>query len=218
MVTKSVAAAGQATKGGHTVPGESAGNSKDTHPPPTNDAAGSKNLEAPATFDSLTGLCNRQAVLSELDELINLASRHNEDLSLSILDIDDFRVINDQYGHLTGDEVLATIASSVRRNTRDTDVVGRHGGGEFLILFPKTNLSSSWVVAERLRSMIEETQVRDSMGNVLVTTVSQGLAGWERNEDAASLISRANDALLKAKQKGRNRIQILLGPSLRGKI
>ena len=175
-------------------------------------------LERLATFDSLTGLYNRRAVLGRLDELINLANRYKEDFSLSMLDIDHFKKVNDHYGHLTGDEVLEEIAILIRRNIRETDIVGRYGGEEFIIILPKTNLASAWVVAERLRSIIEKTKMKDSAGNAFAITVSQGLVGWERDEDAASLISRADEALYKAKEKGRNRVQILLGPSLRDKI
>ncbi len=175
-------------------------------------------LERLATFDSLTGLYNRRAVLGRLDELINLANRYKEDFSLSMLDIDNFKKVNDYCGHLTGDEVLEEIAVLIRRNIRETDIVGRYGGEEFIIILPKTNLSSAWVVAERLRSIIEKTGMKDSAGNAFTITVSQGLVGWERDEDAASLISRADEALYKAKEKGRNRVQILLGPSLRDKI
>jgi two-component system cell cycle response regulator len=180
--------------------------------------ADKEKLERLATFDSLTGLYNRRAVLGRLGELINLANRYKEDFSLSMLDIDHFKTVNDLYGHLTGDEVLARIATLIRRNVRDTDIVGRYGGEEFIIVLPKTNLSSSWVVAERLRSIIEKAEMKDSARNVFTITVSQGLAGWERDEDATSLISRADEALYKAKGKGRNRVQILLGPSLRDKI
>jgi two-component system cell cycle response regulator len=180
--------------------------------------ADKEKLERLATFDSLTGLYNRRAVLGRLGELINFANRYKEDFSLSMLDIDHFKMVNDSYGHLTGDEVLARIATLIHRNVRDTDIVGRYGGEEFIIILPKTNLSSSWVVAERLRSIIEKAEMKDSAGNVFTITVSQGLAGWERDEDAASLISRADEALYKAKGKGRNRVQILLGPSLRDKI
>ena len=175
-------------------------------------------LERLANFDSLTGLYNRRAILDKLHELINLVNRYKEDFSLSMLDIDHFKKVNDHYGHLTGDEVLEEIAVLIRRNIRETDIVGRYGGEEFIIILPKTNLSSAWVVAERLRSIIEKTEMKDSVGNVFAITVSQGLVGWERDEDAASLISRADEALYKAKEKGRNRVQILLGPSLRDKI
>ena len=180
--------------------------------------ADKEKLEILATFDSLTGLYNRRAILGKLHELINLANRYKEDFSLSMLDIDHFKRVNDRYGHLTGDEVLEKIATLIRRNIRDTDIVGRYGGEEFIIILPKTNLSSAWVVAERIRTIIEKTEMKDSAGNVFAITVSQGLAGWERDEDATSLISRADEALYKAKEKGRNRVQILLGPSLRDKV
>jgi len=180
--------------------------------------ADKEKLEILATFDSLTGLYNRRAILSKLRDLINLAHRYKEDFSLSMLDIDHFKRVNDRYGHLTGDEVLEKIATLIRRNIRDTDIVGRYGGEEFIIILPKTNLSSSWCVAERLRITIEETEMKDSAGNVFAITVSQGLAGWERDEDATALISCADEALYKAKEKGRNRVQILLGPSLRDKV
>lgn len=180
--------------------------------------ADKEKLEKLATFDSLTGLYNRRAILGKLRELINLANRYKDDFSLIMLDIDHFKKVNDRYGHLTGDEVLEEIATLIRRNIRDTDIVGRYGGEEFIIILPKTTLSSAWVVAERIRSIIEKAELKDSAGNVFAITVSQGLAGWERDEDAASLISRADEALYKAKEKGRNRVQILLGPSLRDKI
>jgi diguanylate cyclase (GGDEF)-like protein len=180
--------------------------------------ADKEKLERLANFDSLTELYNRRAILGKLRELIGLANRYKEDFSLSMLDIDHFKRVNDRYGHLTGDEVLEKIATLISRNVRDTDIVGRYGGEEFIIILPKTNLSSAWVVAERLRTIIEKTEMKYSAENVFAITVSQGLAGWERNEDATSLISRADEALYKAKEKGRNRVQILLGPSLRDKI
>ena len=180
--------------------------------------ADNEKLEKLATVDSLTGLYNRPAVLCRLRELISFANRYKEDFSLIMLDLDHFKNVNDRYGHLAGDEVLAEIAALARRNVRDTDIVGRYGGEEFIIILPKTALASSWVVAERLRSIVEKTEMKDSAGSVFSVTVSQGLAGWERGEDATSLISRADEALYKAKAKGRNRVQILLGPSLRDKV
>jgi len=180
--------------------------------------ADKEKLERLANFDSLTGLYNRRAILGKLHELINRANRYKEDFSLSMLDIDHFKRVNDHYGHLTGDEVLEKIATLIHRNIRDTDIVGRYGGEEFIIILPKTNLSSAWVAAERLRSIIEKAEMKDSAGNVFAITVSQGLSGWERGEDIHSLISRADEALYKAKEKGRNRVQILLGPSLRDKV
>jgi diguanylate cyclase (GGDEF)-like protein len=180
--------------------------------------ADKEKLERLATFDSLTGLYNRQAILARLHELINLANRYKEDFSLILLDIDHFRKVNDRHGHLTGDEVLEKVAALIRGNIRNTDIAGRYGGEEFIIILPRTDLSSSWVAAERLRSTIERTHMKDSAGNVFAVTISQGLVSWERTDDTASLISRADQALRKAKEKGRNRVQILLGPSLRDKV
>jgi diguanylate cyclase (GGDEF)-like protein len=175
-------------------------------------------LERLATFDLLTGLYNRQAILGKLRDSINLANRYKEDFSLIQLDIDHLRKVNDRHGHLTGDEVLEKIGALIRGNIRDTDVAGRYGGQEFITILPKTDLASSWVAAERLRSMIERAEMKDCAGNMFAVTASQGLVGRERNDDAASLISRAGEALRKAKEKGGNRVQILLGPSLRDKV
>jgi len=180
--------------------------------------ADNENLERLATFDWLTGLYNRRTILGKLGELVNLVNRYKEDFSLILLDIDHFRKVNDRHGHLTGDEVLEKIAALIRGNIRDTDMPGRYGGEEFVIILPRTNLSSAWVAAERLRSIIEKAEMKDSVGNVFAVTVSQGLVGWERNDDAGSLVSRADEALCKAKEKGRNRVQIVLGPSLRDKV
>jgi diguanylate cyclase (GGDEF)-like protein len=180
--------------------------------------ADKEKLERLANFDSLTGLYNRRAILGNLRELINRANRYKEDFSLVMLDIDNFKRVNDRYGHLTGDEVLEKIAALIRRNIRDTDIVGRYGGEEFIIILPHTNLSSAWVIAERIRSIIEKAEMKDPAGNVFAVTVSQGLSNWERGEDADSLISCCDEALYKAKGKGRNRVQILLGPSLRDKV
>lgn len=180
--------------------------------------ADKEKLEMLANFDSLTGLYNRRAILGKLCEYVNLANRYRDDFTLIMLDIDHFRKVNDQHGYLTGDEVLESIATLIRSNIRRTDIAGCYGGEEFIIILPKTNLSSSWAVAERLRSIIAQAELKDAAGNIFNVTVSQGLAGWERNDDANSLISRASEALHKAKEKGRDRVQILLGPSLRDKI
>jgi two-component system cell cycle response regulator len=180
--------------------------------------ADKEKLERLANFDSLTGLYNRRTILGKLHELINRANRYKEDFSLIMLDIDYFKRVNDRYGHLTGDEVLEKIATLIHQNIRDTDIVGRYGGEEFIIILPKTDLSSAWVAAERIRGIIEKAEMKDSAGNVFAITVSQGLSGWERGEDAYYLISRADEALYKAKGKGRNRVQISLSPSLRDKI
>jgi diguanylate cyclase (GGDEF)-like protein len=180
--------------------------------------ADKEELQRLANLDSLTGLYNRQAILSKLREVINRAKRYKEDFSLSMLDVDLFRRVNDRYGHLTGDEVLEKIAALIRQNIRDTDIAGRYGGEEFIIILPLADLSSAMVVAERIRNIIENAEMKDSAGNVFVITVSQGLSSWEQGEDAHSLISRADEALYKAKENGRNRVEISPGSRLRERI
>jgi diguanylate cyclase (GGDEF)-like protein len=175
-------------------------------------------LERLANFDPLTGLYNRQAILGKLHELINRAKRYKEDFSLSMLDIDHFKKVNDRYGHLSGDEVLEKIAALIRRNIRDTDIAGRYGGEEFIIILPQADLSSAMVVAERIRNIIANAEMKDTDGNVFAITVSMGLSSWEAGEDAHSLISRADEALYKAKENGRNRVEISPGSRLKERI
>jgi diguanylate cyclase (GGDEF)-like protein len=177
-----------------------------------------RKLERLATFDSSTGLYNRHAILAKLHEMVNLANGNKEDFSLIMLDIDHLQEINDHYGHLAGDEVLAGTATLIRRYIRDTDVLGRYEGEELIIILPKTTVALSWVVAERLRSTVEKTRIKDSAGRVFYVTVSQGLAGWERGENGISLVCRADEALYRAKEKGRNRVQMLFQPSLRDRV
>jgi diguanylate cyclase (GGDEF)-like protein len=174
--------------------------------------------ERSETFDGLTGLYNRHTILGRLREQVNLANRYKEDFSLILLDIDHFRKVNDHYGHHAGDDVLEKVAALIRGNIRETDMPGRYGGDEFIIILPRTDLSSSWVAAERLRGIVEKTEFRNSAGNLFTVTMSHGLVGWEPKDDVASLTSRAAEALDKAREKGPNRVQILLGPRLRDKV
>jgi len=169
--------------------------------------ANHEDLERLVNIDSLTGLYNRRATMHRLDEEIKNAGRYSDSLSLSLLDIDYFKKVNDQYGHLVGDDVLEKIATLLRRSVRETDVVGRHGGEEFLIILSKTDLSSAEIVTERVRKLIEAAEMADSEGNVFNITVSQGLVSYEPGEDLESLVSRADDALYRAKENGRNRVE-----------
>ena len=169
--------------------------------------ADQEELERLANLDSLTGLYNRRVILHRLNERIKYVRRYGEELSLIMLDIDHFKKVNDQYGHLIGDGVLEGIAVLVQRNIRDTDVVGRYGGEEFIIILLKTGLSSALGVAERIRKAIEAAEMKDSEGNVFSVTVSEGVSSYKPAEDERSLISRADDALYRAKENGRNRVE-----------
>lgn len=170
--------------------------------------ADKEQLERLVSFDSLTGLYNRQAVLGRLREAINHAQRYKENLSLIMLDIDHFKKVNDQYGHLVGDDVLEKVSTLIRDNIRNTDIVGRYGGEEFIIVLPQTDLHAARVVAERIRKIIETAKMKDFAGNMFSITVSQGISGWEPDDDIHSFISRADEALYKAKESGRNRVEV----------
>jgi len=178
--------------------------------------ADKEKLERMANFDSLTGLHNRSAILGKLNETINHAKRYRGNLSLIMLDLDHFKMVNDRYGHLIGDDVLENVGALIHRNIRNTDVAGRYGGEEFIIILPETALPSALGVAERIRNKIEMAKMKDSAGNEFAITVSQGISSWEPGEDADSLISRADEALYKAKENGRNRVEIFIGSELKG--
>jgi diguanylate cyclase (GGDEF)-like protein len=165
-------------------------------------------MSATEWFDSLTELHNRQGILDNLHELIGRANRYKQDLSVSILDIDHFKGVNDRYGEYTGDAVLGNVAKIIYRNIRASDTVGRYGGDQFLIILTRANLYSAKISAERIRNTIENAEMKDTDDKVFTVTVSQGLSGLEQGEDARSFISRAEEALLKAKENGRNRVEM----------
>ena len=173
--------------------------------------ADQEELERLANFDSLTGLENRRAILRRLEDQIKHASRYKEELSVIMLDIDHFKKVNDHYGHLTGDDVLEKVGTVVRQSIRDTDTAGRYGGEEFIIILPKTDLSTALYVAERIREAIEAAEMKAPEGDVFTITVSQGLSSYEPGEDEQCLISRADGALYRAKESGRNRVETSSG-------
>ena len=164
-------------------------------------------LEQLAFFDPLTKLLNRRAILRKLEEQVNFVRRYGEGLSLIMLDIDHFKKVNDSCGHLTGDEVLAGVASLLNENIRVTDFAGRYGGEEFIVVLPRTGLDGALVLAGRVRKMIEKARMQDPDGNDFHVTVSLGLSEYREGDDPRSLISRADEALYRAKESGRNRVE-----------
>ncbi len=164
-------------------------------------------LEQLAFFDPLTKLLNRRAILRKLEEQVNSVRRYGEGLSLIMLDIDHFKKVNDSFGHLTGDDVLAGVASELSSSIRVTDFVGRYGGEEFIVVLTRTRLDGALIVAGRLRKIIDEARTRDSDGNDIQVTVSLGLTEYRQGDDPRSLISRADKALYMAKENGRNRVE-----------
>jgi len=169
--------------------------------------ADQEQLERMANIDPLTGLLNRRATQNRLDDAIAYTRRYGGDLSVLMLDIDHFKKINDEYGHIAGDDVLYKVASFLQTRLRDTDIAGRYGGDEFIIILPKANLPSALVTAERIRKTLATTKMKDLKGNEFGITVSQGLASYRAGDARSSFIYRADDALNKAKQNGRNRVE-----------
>jgi len=168
-----------------------------------------KRLEKLSITDKLTGLFNRL----RLDEIIhyefNRMKRYSLELSIIICDVDFFKEVNDRYGHLVGDQVLIEIADILRLNCRDVDYVGRWGGEEFLIICPDTKADQAFIVAEKLRSLIE---VYDFF-EVGHKTSSFGVTSVMSNENIKDGLHRADKALYRAKENGRNRVELLLSKS-----
>ena len=158
-----------------------------------------------AFTDGLTGLYNHRRFQERLQEELKRASRYKEPLSLILLDIDHFKKVNDTYGHPAGDAVLKRIAELISRTVREIDFPARYGGEEFALIILKSNSKEAKKIAERLRKKVEQTTVKTDTADISVT-LSLGIASYP--EDAKTreeLIDRADQALYRAKQSGRNR-------------
>ena len=157
-------------------------------------------------FDSLTGLYNRQSFDETLESEINRGKRHGKELSILFLDLDDFKEVNDSFGHQTGDEVLKQVAKIVLNEKRSEDLAARYGGEEIVVIMPETGKVASLVLAERIRKRVEEMRI-DFNGNTVRLTISGGLASFPENAtDAKSLLKCADNALYTAKGSGKNGI------------
>lgn len=160
-----------------------------------------------ATTDSLTGLYNRRHFFTLASHEFDLAVRYGHALSVIMLDVDNFKQVNDNYGHLAGDQVLCTVAHQCKSVLRVVDLVGRYGGEEIMVLMPQTDQGGARHVAERLRQQIAQTGIRVDNATLSVT-VSLGIAACAVGEptNLDTLIDRADQALYIAKQTGKNRV------------
>jgi len=170
--------------------------------------AAMRKLELASRVDGLTQLYNRAHWQKRLMEEFSRAQRYGNTLSLMLFDLDHFKSINDQYGHLAGDAVLVAVAQLVQQSLREPDVAGRYGGEEFGIILPNTDAPGAQVVAERLRQTIEQTPVRFERRDIPVSA-SVGLVEYRSDlADAEAMIARADEALYNAKQRGRNQVVV----------
>lgn len=164
-------------------------------------------IETQATLDSLTGLPNRRGFNLMADKTLKDAAREARPLSAMLLDLDHFKHLNDTRGHLAGDEVLVGFADDLRSCLRQSDIVCRWGGEEFIILLKGSDSQSARRVAEKIR-LLAEQHTYVFANEPLQVTVSIGLAELQPDDTLHSLIARADSALYRAKQNGRNQVCI----------
>jgi diguanylate cyclase (GGDEF)-like protein len=159
-----------------------------------------------ASRDELTGILNRRALMARLHEEWALSFRYGTPMSLIMLDIDHFKQVNDRFGHQVGDEVLVRFTTLVQKELRVNDLFARYGGEEFIILLPQTRETEAVALAERIRSVLEVQAEQPSLPGI---TSSFGVAQWHGSMvDVYELLQYADRALYRAKQAGRNRVEV----------
>ncbi len=163
-----------------------------------------KRVERLSTTDALTELSNRRKLDEFLDRAIGQAARYERPLSLVIFDIDHFKNVNDRFGHQVGDRLLQHVARLTRERVRETDLAGRWGGEEFMIICPETDLDGAAQLAELLHQGINEYE----FPCVSHMSCSFGVVCWQMGEEAGELFRRADSALYRAKESGRDRVII----------
>lgn len=156
--------------------------------------------------DDMTGLFNRRFFSEQVERALADAKRHGTPLSLIMVDIDYFKRVNDTYGHPTGDEVIIAIAQMLKQGTRSSDCCARIGGEEFAVLVPEATIDQAEHIAEQLRANIERTSINVQSGHSLSITVTAGIATAEPGDSWTQLLGRADKALYRGKQSGRNRV------------
>ncbi|MDO8360031.1 MAG: GGDEF domain-containing protein [Devosia sp.] len=164
--------------------------------------------KASSRLDPLTGLANRAGLDAELSQLLVEQRNHGGELTCAVVDVDHFKSLNDTYGHPVGDEVLRFVGRALLVSSRQSDILGRTGGDEFVVVLPGTDLGSAQIVAERMRRAIAEGDVSAVLGEDVLggITASIGVAPFQPNDTIASLVHRADRCLYEAKRRGRNRV------------
>ena len=163
-----------------------------------------------ALIDGLTGLANRRSFDSTLAQCLAATASDMSGPSLLIADIDHFKRVNDNYGHLFGDKVIRSIATILRDNVKGKDLAARYGGEEFVVVLPETPLDGARSLAEKIRKIVENCRIKrvGSDETVANITISLGVASWLPGETEQQLIARADSALYQSKQQGRNRVTL----------
>jgi diguanylate cyclase (GGDEF)-like protein len=165
-------------------------------------------VERQALVDSLTGLANRRSLEETLRSELARAARFNDEVCLVLADLDDFKQVNDRYGHAAVDEVLKAFAGALRKTVRESDVAGRWGGEEFALVLPGTDAVGGARLAERARAAIEARQVKMPNGDLCSVTASFGVAAYPESRELREILEAADSALYGAKGAGKNRVVI----------
>jgi diguanylate cyclase (GGDEF)-like protein len=163
-------------------------------------------VERQALVDSLTGLANRRSLEETLRSELARAARFGSSSCVVLADLDDFKLVNDRYGHAAGDEVLKEFAAALRETVRESDTAGRWGGEEFALVLSGTDAAGGVRLAERARVLLEARPVRLPGGDEVRVTASFGVAAFPDYDDATALLQAADEALYEAKNRGKNRV------------
>ncbi|WOE70721.1 diguanylate cyclase [Hydrogenimonas thermophila] len=167
-----------------------------------------QHVKESATTDALTGMHNRHYLYEIAEKIMAQSKRLDYPLSLVIFDIDFFKKINDKYGHLAGDKVLKAFASLLMHRMRESDIVVRYGGEEFIAILPETSKKRAFITVESIRKVVEEMKVHIDSIDLIRITMSAGISEYNYEDSLEEWIKRADDALYLAKDRGRNRIEM----------
>lgn len=167
-----------------------------------------KKLEYLADNDLLTNINNRRVFDKKLEESILIHQRHNQNMNLVFLDIDNFKNINDKFGHASGDKVIIRIANILKNNIRQTDLLARWGGEEFVIAYINTSFEDALTVTEKLKNLIENDYILKDLSKSIITA-SFGLTTLKKDDKIDDLINRADMAMYESKDNGKNKISII---------
>ncbi|MEM8817363.1 MAG: GGDEF domain-containing protein, partial [Pseudomonadota bacterium] len=165
-----------------------------------------RKAEQSAVTDALTGLGNRHTMENAFPREISRCARDNETLSLIMLDLDNFKSLNDRYGHVAGDRVLVAVADVLRKQFRPGDILVRYGGDEFAVLLPTVSIGQALSIAERVRQAVRQNSVSTEDGEPIQISVSIGVAEQSEGESLEALLRAADDAMYRAKNAGRNTV------------
>ncbi|MBD3612043.1 MAG: diguanylate cyclase [Hydrogenovibrio crunogenus] len=161
-----------------------------------------KQLSILSVTDHLTGVYNRQYLDQRLDSEVERVNRYGSTFSVIMMDLDNFKKVNDKFGHLVGDEVLVVFAQTVEKEIRKIDIFGRWGGEEFILICPETPLTHAIQLGKKVRKSIESQDYPENISQ----TVSLGVAEYQTGEAINDCLNRADQNLYKAKQLGRNQV------------